>query len=92
MPKKITMTAKPPTAIADDWVAGTTGVKPAEPVNESLSQANSDNASEESGAVKRLTIDIPEELHARIKSQCALRRTKMADEIRKLLENSFSDA
>lgn len=40
-------------------------------------------------AMKRLTIDIPASLHARIKSQCALRGVKMADEVRELLEKQF---
>jgi hypothetical protein len=39
--------------------------------------------------LKRLTIDIPKSLHARIKSQCALRGTKMVEEIRLLLEEAF---
>lgn len=40
-------------------------------------------------AMKRLTIDVPTSLHTRIKSQCALRGVKMADEVRALLENHF---
>jgi hypothetical protein len=40
-------------------------------------------------AMKRLTIDVPASLHARIKSQCALRGVKMADEVRELLEKQF---
>lgn len=40
-------------------------------------------------AMKRLTIDVPMSLHARIKSQCALRGVKMADELRELLERHF---
>jgi hypothetical protein len=39
--------------------------------------------------IKRLTIDIPASLHSRIKAQCAVRGTKMADEIRSLLEERF---
>jgi hypothetical protein len=39
--------------------------------------------------MKRLTIDIPESLHTRVKSQCAKRGAKMADEIRDLLETHF---
>lgn len=39
--------------------------------------------------MKRLTIDIPVSLHVRIKTQCASRGTKMADEIRALLEERF---
>ena len=42
-------------------------------------------------ATKRLTIDIPGSLHARIKSTCALRGVKMADEIRELLEKHFPE-
>lgn len=38
---------------------------------------------------KRLTIDIPAGLHAHIKAACAMRGTKMVDEIRKLLEEKF---
>lgn len=40
--------------------------------------------------MKRLTIDVTEDLHRRIKTACAARGTKMADEIRELLENYFS--
>jgi hypothetical protein len=40
-------------------------------------------------ATKRLTLDIPASLHSRIKATCALRGTKMVDEIRELLEKHF---
>jgi len=39
--------------------------------------------------MKRLTIDISNELHCRIKSHCARRGLKMADNIRELLEQTF---
>lgn len=39
--------------------------------------------------MKRLTLDVSEELHRRIKSGCASRGVKMADEIRALLEDHF---
>lgn len=39
--------------------------------------------------MKRLTIDVPENLHRRIKSGCAEKGVKMADEIRVLLEKHF---
>lgn len=39
--------------------------------------------------MKRLTIDVSENLHRRIKVQCAARGTKIADEIRALLEKHF---
>ena len=40
-------------------------------------------------ATKRLSIDIPAELHTRIKVICARRGTKIADEVRALLEKEF---
>ena len=40
-------------------------------------------------ATKRLTLDIPASLHARIKATCALRGTKMVDELRELLEKHY---
>ena len=43
----------------------------------------------ESEAVKRLTIDIPASLHGQIKSSCALRGVKMAEELRELLEKHY---
>ena len=36
--------------------------------------------------VKRLTIEIPAQLHARVKSKCALDGVKMKDLVRTLLE------
>ncbi|WP_227012131.1 hypothetical protein [Duganella sp. FT27W] len=40
---------------------------------------------------KRLTLDIPASLHARIKSQCALDGTKMVEEIKLLLEDRWPE-
>lgn len=40
-------------------------------------------------ATKRLTLDIPASLHGRIKSACALRGTKMIDEITRLLIEEY---
>jgi hypothetical protein len=39
--------------------------------------------------MKRLTIDVSESLHARIKVDCARRCAKIADEVRELLEKHF---
>lgn len=39
---------------------------------------------------KRLTVDVPLSLHQRVKSQCAVRGEIMADVIRELLEQHFS--
>lgn len=41
--------------------------------------------------MKRLTIDVPMDLHQRVKIGCAKRGLKMADEIRKLLEKEFPE-
>jgi hypothetical protein len=67
---------------ADEWVAG----------------AGTETASDHSPSpepaepMKRLTIDIPRSLHTRIKAACALRGSKMADEIRALLDREYADA
>ena len=42
-------------------------------------------------SLKRLTIDIPESLHRAIKAQCAMRGTKMADEVRELLLQKYGN-
>lgn len=50
------------------------------------------NDRQEAERMKRLTIDVTEQLHMRIKSQCAMRGVNMADELRKLLESHFPDS
>lgn len=76
--KKVALGAKPrptaaATATADDWVQS----------------RHVEADAGEGEPMKRLTIDVPVGLHTRIKSQCALRGVKMADEIRELLERHF---
>lgn len=44
----------------------------------------------EGGAMKRLTIDIDEALHRRLKAGCATRGTKIADVVRDLIAREFS--
>ena len=41
--------------------------------------------------MKRLTFDVSDALHRRIKSQCALKGVKMADELRELLDKHFTE-
>ena len=41
--------------------------------------------------MKRLTIDVPASLHRAIKTQCAARGTKIADEVRELLMQKYED-
>ena len=38
---------------------------------------------------KRLNIDVPVDLHGKIKSGCALKGVKMVDEINRILEREF---
>ncbi|MTW18799.1 hypothetical protein GJ689_21595 [Rhodoplanes serenus] len=38
---------------------------------------------------KRFTIDVPLDLHARVKIACARRGLNMADELRRILEQEF---
>ena len=76
--KKVTFGGKPQppnVATPDDWVTSRVIPEP-EPVLEVK--------------MKRLTLDVSEELHRKIKSACANRGVKMADEIRALLETHFS--
>lgn len=41
--------------------------------------------------MKRLTIDVPESLHRAIKAQCAMRGSKIADEVRELLLQKYGN-
>ncbi len=61
---------------ADDWVSQGANLT-----------ANGDEPEKETTA--RFTIDIPVSLHARIKSQCALKRVKMREEVLSMLEEKF---
>jgi hypothetical protein len=84
MSKKVQFTKRPAAsttpAEADAWVGASRG-------NEQAAKVETPVMPEE--PMKRLTIDIPETLHTRVKSQCAKRGAKMADEIRALLETHF---
>lgn len=75
--KTVAFGAKPqpqqPPVTADSWVSGQ---QPA-------------HQEEKGEPMKRLTIDVPASLHRRIKVQCAARDTKIADEVRALLEAHF---
>lgn len=96
MTKKVPLTTKPQTprqATPDEWVSATLAANPttAIPQEEEAPDA-APNLEEEVvplEPMKRLTIDVPQSLHKEIKSRCALRGVKMADEIRVLLERHF---
>lgn len=64
--------------------------KPAPPITAD-SWVESRPASE-AEPMKRLTLDIPASLHRSIKAQCAMRGTKIADELRELLLQKYGKA
>ncbi len=71
--------AELPRAELDHWVAG--GERPA-------AAPEGAHRHERPGAkVARLTIDLSPALHARFKATCALRSTRMIDEVRQLIED-----
>jgi predicted DNA binding CopG/RHH family protein len=79
MNKKVTMGPKPQpkqTLIenADAWVNAEVPVTKTVPTEEKM---------------KRLTLDVNENLHRRIKAQCAMKGVNMADELRGILEAYF---
>ena len=83
MSKKISIGARPSavrTASPDDWVASRNEA-PAAPVRP-----------EKAETMKRLTIDIPEELHRAIKLKCAGQGLKIADVARELLRDWVAKA
>jgi hypothetical protein len=70
----------------------TIGSKPTQPARESTAEAWVKQGQPESEEpMRRFTIDVSDTLHRRIKSQCALKGVKMADEIRRLLEERFPE-
>jgi hypothetical protein len=78
MSKKIAF-RRPAGGDADAWVAS--GAEVQQPATVTASQT----------AMKRLTIDIPADLHRRVKRECADRGVKMADVVRDLLLAEFPE-
>jgi hypothetical protein len=77
MTKKVTFGSKPretKTTNPDEWVQQGAAAPETIPMKEDLT---------------RFTIDIPTELHTRIKSQCAMNRVKMRDAIHAILKQHF---
>jgi ParG len=74
MSKTITFKPAQRPASAEDWVQGARAT---------------DREAPALGPMKRFTIDVPLELHRRVKSACATRGLKMADVLRDLLEREF---
>jgi hypothetical protein len=50
-----------------------------------------DRVMDEKEPMRRLTIDISDRLHRNIKAQCAMRGTKIADEVRELLLQKYGN-
>jgi predicted DNA binding CopG/RHH family protein len=75
MPKKIQLATKASTTTAKAMEEWVSGKTPTR-----LSEK-----------MKRLTIDVPEMLHRKIKGSCAARGVKMADEIRDILEQKYKE-
>ncbi|MFI3217225.1 MAG: plasmid partition protein ParG [Methylococcales bacterium] len=67
----------------------------AKPTNKTVAVAADDwvenRDAQQEEKMKRLTIDISESLHRAVKSQCAMRGTKIADEIRELLLQKYGN-
>lgn len=78
--KKVPFAAKPQQATADDWVNSRPTLSAPQPEEPSRNET-----------MKRLTIDVSASLHRRIKIHCAQREIKIADEVRRLLEQHFPD-
>jgi hypothetical protein len=73
----LTISPKPGAASAEQWVQGARS-----PDDRSRPAAPAE-------PTKRFTIDVPLELHKRIKTQCAMRGLKMADALREILDREF---
>lgn len=50
-----------------------------------------DHPQPEKVKLKRLTLDLPPELHARIKAACATKGITMTEDVTKLLEREYPD-
>ena len=51
----------------------------------------SQEASPDTGPTKRLTVDVPEDNHARFKAFCAIHKTKMAEEINAFIKRRITE-
>ncbi len=62
----------------DQWVAGKADAQPV---------IDTPRPERVAGKLARLTIDLSPELHARFKATCAMRSTRMIDEVRRFIED-----
>lgn len=84
MRKTVSFGNTPPPATADEWVN-------AGPKDPDTLDAATVSPPVKPEAMKRLTIDVTESQHKAIKTACAERGVKMADEIRDLLAKNFPE-
>jgi hypothetical protein len=83
MSKKVQFSARPPSANAN----------PIPPVQDqaAIDAWVSDQKPVEQQSVKRFTVEVPLNLHKRIKMRCAAQDRQMADVLRELLEKHFPE-
>jgi hypothetical protein len=67
------------------------GTKPTNKPVAPAADAWVDNRADEATPMKRLTIDVPESLHRSIKAACAMRGSKISDEVRELLLQKYGN-
>jgi hypothetical protein len=84
--KKVSFAKPRPPATGDDWVSGA-----AQPEASASPVAAEPVKATETVQMKRFTIDVPVELHRRIKAQCAMQGQKMANVLREILEREFPE-
>lgn len=77
MTKKVNFSAKPKTK------------EKIQNIESWIKDGNAGNDSNEKIETVRFTIDIPVQLHAKIKYKCALKKVTMREEIQELLEKHF---
>jgi hypothetical protein len=77
-PFKMPPRTEPAAAKLDQWVTGEEAT--AAPVA-------TPRAERPAGKVARLTIDLTPELHAKFKATCAMKGTRMIDEVRRFIED-----
>jgi hypothetical protein len=81
---------KPANLDIDTWVASGNADATDPPAAKSRKTKKEEVILPEPEETTRFTIDIPTDLHARIKAQCAIKKVKMKVEIQALLEKHFA--
>lgn len=94
MSKKVSIGKRPgasrPSADAvDKWMEGQSGGAGESAPPPPAATATAKPPAVPAPKMKRLTIDIPDSLHRRVKSRCGMDGLRMADVIRELLEQRF---